>query len=183
MKIITALGNPGEKYNKTRHNAGFMLIDKIVEEKGLTWKEKNQWQSFVARGSDTIYAKPTTYMNNSGEAVYKIINYYNLLPKKLKLFTTKDYNLSDNLIVIHDEIDLPLGKYKMSTDSRSAGHRGVESIIQNLKTKNFKRLRIGVMGNKPEQMPIKNYVLSHFNKEELEIINTIYKEIINSNIL
>ena len=183
MKIIIALGNPGEKYNNTRHNAGFMLLDKIVEKENLNWKEKSKWQSIIAEDNDTIYVKPTTFMNNSGEAVRKIIDFYKFLPKKLGLLAVKDYDFSNNLTVIHDEIDLPLGKYKISINSRSAGHRGVESIIEHLKTKNFKRLRIGVMGNKPEQMSIKNYILSHFNKEELEIINKNFKEIVNSNIL
>jgi PTH1 family peptidyl-tRNA hydrolase len=183
MHIITALGNPGEKFKNTRHNAGFMLLDKIVSDKGLSWKEKSKWQCNIAEDSEYLYVKPTTYMNNSGESVRKIIDYYKLLPKKLGLIAVKNYNLSGNLTVVHDEVDLPFGKYKISNNSRSAGHRGVESIIKHLKTKNFRRLRIGVMGEKPKQMPLKNYVLSHFTKEELNTIDNIFKEIIDSNIL
>ncbi|MEA3449643.1 MAG: aminoacyl-tRNA hydrolase [Patescibacteria group bacterium] len=179
MKIIIGLGNPGGKYKNTRHNAGFMLLDKIIEEKGLAWKEKDKWQSVFAENNDAIYVKPMTYMNNSGEAVRKVIDYYKLLPKKLGLLTIKNYNLTDNLTVIHDEIDLPLGKYKTSLNSRSAGHRGVDSVINHLKTKNFKRIRIGVMGDKPEQMPMKNYVLSRFQKSEIKTLKNIFENIIS----
>ena len=92
------------------------------------------------------------------------------LPKKLGLLQKKDSNLSGVFTVIHDDLDIELGKYKISVDSRSAGHNGVQSIINHLKTKNFKRIRIGIKNKKPAQMPAKQYVLQKFNEEELKNI-------------
>ncbi len=173
MRIIIGLGNPGEKYINTRHNVGFMAIDAMVKKLGLNWENNKKLNSQVIKDGDTIYAKPNTFMNNSGQSIQAIMSYYKLLPKKLGCITIKNSDLSDSLTIIHDDLDIELGKYKMSVDSRSAGHKGVESIINYLKTKNFKRVRIGIKNNKPEQMPVENYVLQKFKEEELVVIHKL----------
>jgi len=177
MKIIVGLGNPGEKYSKTRHNAGFMLIDFIAENHNLTWHEDKKLNAHTAKYDDTILVKPMTYVNNSGQAVQAILSYYKLLPKKLGIFKSGNSDLSDVLTVIHDDLDIEFGKFKTSIDSRSAGHNGVQSIINHLKTKNFKRIRIGIKDNKPEQMPAVKYVLGRFTKDDLEKVKSLFEKI------
>lgn len=176
MKIIAGLGNPGEKYKKTRHNVGFILLDALIEEKGLTWEFNKKFSAEICQDGKILYIKPQEFMNNSGLSIYKILSYYKLLPTKL-FKKIKDSDLSYKLTVIHDDSDIPLGKYKISINSRSAGHRGVQSTINHLKTKNFKRIRVGILGLK-EQIPLEKYVLQKFNLEELKIIEKINKEII-----
>jgi len=174
MKIIIGLGNPGDKYQFTRHNAGWLaldyLIQKIASDKGETasWEENKKLSALIYKSGDYLFAKPLTFMNESGRAVQAILSYYHLLPKKLGLFKSKDSDLSQILFVIHDEIDLDLGQIRLSADSRSAGHRGVESIIRHLKTKNFSRWRLGINTPNKGQTPTEKFVLQRFTNEELE---------------
>lgn len=203
MKIIIGLGNPGDKYNITRHNAGFMAVDAIAEKLGLEWVANKKFKAEIAtsppspllirrgvaepgRGEGLLLVKPQTFMNNSGETVRTVLSYYKLLPR----FSfpsllrrglgggKKDSDLSQTLTVIHDDLDIELGKYKISVDSRSAGHNGVESIINHLKTKNFTRLRIGIKTTLGEKVPGEKFVLQKFSQEELKIINQVIAEII-----
>lgn len=178
MKLIVGLGNPEKQYQYTRHNAGFLCLDKIAQAQGLDWEFNKKFNSLTASKKDVLLVKPQTYMNQSGLAVAAIMNYYGLLPKKIKLFTKKDSDLTQKLLVIHDDLDLPLGRYKRSTNSRPAGHNGVASIISQLKTKNFVRLRIGISGQKPEKMPAKNYVLSRFSEEEIALLEKIFESVV-----
>lgn len=178
MKIIIGLGNPGEKYNKTRHNVGFIAVDAITSNLGLAWQKNKKFNTEIAKNNDVILAKPLTYMNNSGQAVQAILSYYKLLPKKFGILKEKDSNLSEILTIIHDDVDIELGKSKLSINSRSGGHNGVQSIINHLKTKNFKRIRIGVKTELTEKMPTDKFVLQNFNKEEIKTINNIIQEII-----
>ena len=147
MKLIIGLGNPGEKYEKTRHNAGFMAIEELKEDK--------------PEGS--VLAKPKTFMNDSGKAVKELADYYGAKPQ--------------DLWIIHDDIDLPLGQYKISEGQGSAGHKGVQSIIDQLKTKDFKRVRIGICpaAGKPEN--VENFVLKKFDKEEIKELKEVFKRI------
>lgn len=169
MKIIACLGNPGDKYKNSRHNAAWIFIDKLLPH--AQWQESKKFKAFIYKEDNIIYLKPLTYMNKSGESVRLILDYYKLLPKKLAFFSKKDQDLSDVLSVIHDELDLDVGKNKISKNSSSAGHRGVESIISNLKTKNFIRLRLGIKTPQlREEIPAQNFVLQNFSKEELNII-------------
>ncbi len=181
MKIIVGLGNPGDRYEQTKHNAGFMLLDYIVEKKGLTWEQNKKFNCFVAKGIDSFFIKPLSFMNNSGRSVQAVLSYYKLLPKKLGLIKEKNSDLSDKLIVAHDDLDINLGKYKTSVNSRSAGHNGVQSIINHLKTKNFTRIRIGIKNEEKKQIPVIKQVLMRFDKEEekdiKEVIKNIEKEI------
>ena len=164
MKIIVGLGNPGVEYQRTRHNAGFMAVNALAKELGLKWKSNKKFKAEEAKGEDFILIKPLTFMNESGAAVAAALAYYKLP--------------SEGLIVVHDDLDIALGKYKISVDSRSAGHNGVQSIIDRLKTKNFKRLRIGIRTPALEKIPADKFVLQNFKPEELKIINSIISEII-----
>ena len=146
MILIVGLGNPGEKYKLTRHNIGFRTIDEL--------------ESLNFKG--VVLVKPKTFMNLSGKAVKKEIENY-----KLKI---------ENLIVIHDDIDLPLGKIRISKNRGAAGHKGVESIIKELKTKNFIRFRIGICPKNGKPKNPENFVLQKFNKEEEKIVKEVIKK-------
>ncbi len=176
MKIIVGLGNPGEKYNKTRHNIGFDILDWYLQKP--KWQENKKLNSLSYQEGENLYFKPQTYMNKSGEAVSKVLHYYKLLPKTWGLFQKKDYDLKDTLIVIHDDLDIELGKIKISEDSSSAGHKGVSNIISHIKTKNFIRIRIGIKKPTSQAMiPTEKYVLSKLKPEEFENIKTAWNNL------
>ena len=168
MKIIVGLGNPGEQYNKTRHNIGFIALDLLLGD--VKWQLNKKFQALVYETPEAFYVKPQTYMNNSGRSVRAILDYYGLLPRKFGVFKTKDADLSEVLTVIHDDLDIEFGKYKIATDSRSAGHNGVQSIIDNLHTKNFTRVRLGIKTDLRERMAAADFVLARFSAAELETI-------------
>ena len=178
MKIIVGHGNPGEKYKITRHNVGFMFLDKLAKEKNLEWETNKKFKAQICKDGETIYIKPQTFMNNSGQSVQSIMSFYSLIPKKLGLLKIKNSNLTNSLTVIHDDLDIDLGKYKIADNSRSAGHNGVQSIINHLKTKNYTRIRIGIKHNKPPQMPVPAYVLQKFSNGELEIVKALFPELL-----
>lgn len=164
MKIIIGLGNPGFKYRKTRHNAGFLALDylagKTKWEKSKSARAEYAW--IEINGEEVGLVKPQTYMNNSGQAVQAILK--------------KHQNLSSaDFIVIHDEVDLPFGEIKISQGSGSAGHKGVESIINSLGTKDFQRVRIGV--GKSEDLPTDVYVLKKFSRAEQGKLKDIFSEV------
>ena len=179
MEIIVGLGNPGKKYKLTRHNIGFMAIDALAKRLDLTWQNNKKFSAEVAKNNNTILVKPLTFMNNSGQAVQAILSFYKLLPKKFGLLKTADADLSEILTVIHDDLDIELGKYKISLDSRSAGHKGVQSIINQLKTKNFKRIRIGIKAPELEKIPADKFILQKFSQEELKIIKSVILSLLN----
>ena len=156
MKIIVGLGNPGEKYKNIRHNVGFMILDEIVNKKGLFWEFSPKFESEIVIDGDIMFVKPQTYMNNSGNAVSKIVNFYKL-------------NLED-LTVVHDDVDLPLGSFKKQIDKNSAGHRGVEDIIEKLGSKNFWRLRVGIGKPEDKNIPVDEWVLQDFSEDEVKKI-------------
>lgn len=180
MKIIVGLGNPGEKYQYTRHNVGFLALDYLAEKNCPDkphWEENKKLKALIFKHHDQLFIKPLTFMNNSGQTVRAVLDYYKLLPKRLGLLKIKNSDLSETLTVIQDEVDLDLGKSKISINSGSAGHRGIESIIAHLKTKNFRRLRIGINSPLRGRIPTESFVLQKFNKQELEIINEVFKNI------
>jgi peptidyl-tRNA hydrolase, PTH1 family len=177
MKIIVGLGNPGQEYENTRHNAGFMLIDKLAHDAGATWKFNKHFKADLAESSGVFFVKPQTFMNESGVAVALVLSYYKLLPKTLGILKGKNADLSQILTVIHDDLDIPFGTYKVSVDSRSAGHKGVQSIIDHLKTKNFRRIRLGTKTDNRGQIPADKFVLMKFSSDEKEKINALIKTI------
>lgn len=164
MKLIVGLGNPGPKYSKNRHNLGFLLLDSIASKWGCSWKLEDRFKSeFVKHRLDSgefvILAKPQTFMNLSGEAVVLIKNYF-----KIEL---------DDIFVIHDDLDLSFAEIKKQRNRGSAGHNGVQNIIDLLGTSDFWRLRFGV--GRPENLQIKSedWVLADFSNEELEKIHSL----------
>jgi PTH1 family peptidyl-tRNA hydrolase len=174
LKLIIGLGNPGTGYKKTRHNIGFLAADNIANRNRLSFKESccnAQICTGTAYKESIIIAKPQTYMNLSGEAVSGITEHYNLTPK--------------DIIVIHDDMDIEFGRIKIKTQGGSAGHRGIESIIYNLQSDEFLRIRVGIGKPADNAEPV-DYVLQNFKEEEnkkliqvLDNINncieTIYK--------
>jgi len=169
MKLIVGLGNPGEKHEKTRHNMGFMIIDALFKDNSssqASFGEQKKFQAQIAeinwqpkKGTPekVILAKPETYMNNSGLAVSSIVKFYKID--------------AQDIWIVHDEVDLPLGGMKIRLGGSSAGHKGVESIIENLGTEMFWRFRIGIgaqHGKLPSKKvkPIDNFVLGEFMDSE-----------------
>ncbi len=173
MKIIVGLGNPEKKYDETRHNVGFMAVDYLASQIGSNWEHNKKFNALISKTGNTIFVKPQTYMNNSGLSVVKLLSYFKLLPKTLGVLKNKNSDLSEILTVIHDDVDINLGKYKISTDSGSAGHNGIKSIINHLKTKNFKRVRIGILTDNKKNIPTDKFVLQKFGKEEKEKIENL----------
>lgn len=167
MWIITGLGNPGNKYEGTRHNIGFKVIDRIAEKYNIRLEEKDIYiiGKGAIEGVDVILLKPLTFMNSSGLAVKKAVKKANIFPDKLH----------NSLIVIHDDLDIDTGKMKIRRNGSSGGHRGVESIIQELCTKDFVRLRIGI--GRDKDIPVEEYVLTNFRPAEKNLIKDV---IINS---
>lgn len=157
--LIVGLGNPGREYRENRHNAGFMLIDRLAVKLDIRFS-RLQSKSLVASAPvdnfRIILAKPQTFMNLSGRAVQGLMRFY-----KLPI---------SNLLIVHDDIDLPLGSMRIRPDGGSAGQKGVESIITCLGTDLFARIRIGI-GRPPGQMQAPDYVLQDFHREEMEIVS------------
>jgi peptidyl-tRNA hydrolase, PTH1 family len=154
--LIIGLGNPGKKFENTRHNVGFMALNKFAKKHSFPDFELNKKSnSFVSENGEIVLAKPQTFMNESGKAVKELIKNKSV----------------ENLVVIHDDIDLPIGKIKIVKDRGSAGHKGVESIIQNIGNDGVIRIRIGIGGDKDvEAMKI---VLKKFSKDEQKIIDDV----------
>jgi len=178
-KIIIGLGNPGKKYAGTRHNAGFEIIDQLKKAWGFSEFEFNK--KFDAEISEGIYklqatsyklllVKPRTFVNLSGEAVRSILDFYKLTP--------------DDIIIIHDDLDIALGKFKIATDSSSAGHNGVQNIIDKLSTQKFKRVRIGIGEEVSSALTCHidahDYVLGKFSDEELGKMKKISGNILDA---
>ena len=164
MKLIVGLGNPGTKYEFTRHNLGFMVIDKLAEKLNLKFKYNANFNSEIVetlyKGNKAIIIKPMTYMNLSGEAVNKVVNYY-----KIDL---------DDVIVVVDDLNLATGRLRLREFGSDGGHNGLKNIDLHLKTSNYKRIRIGIgENNKPE---VNDYVLGKFNKAETGIIKNAIEE-------
>jgi len=164
MVLIVGLGNPDKKYEKTRHNIGFKAIDEIADNFNFPdFTLKSLFNSKISKGTyknqKIVLAKPQTFMNLSGNAL-------KLLIKNLK---------TKNLVVIHDDIDIPLGKIRIVKNRGAANHKGVQSIINQLKTKDFIRIRIGIKP-KTNIKALDRFVLQKFNKEEEKIAKEVIKK-------
>ncbi|RMD59261.1 aminoacyl-tRNA hydrolase [Candidatus Parcubacteria bacterium] len=174
MQIIVGLGNPGPEYNLTRHNLGFMALDHLVSQERLKWRQRKIWQAEVCRWQNFLLVKPLTFMNNSGQSVRSILTYFRLLRYGRNLDHPTD--LSSVLTVIHDDIDLPIGTYKESVGAGSGGHKGVQSIIDQLDTKQFRRFRLGIRPDN-KKTPTEKFVLQKFTAKEQKIIFPLLEEI------
>lgn len=179
MKLIIGLGNPGKKYEQTRHNVGFMMLDELARQHNLTWRQQTAFKALTAQGSDYILVKPQTFMNDSGQSVGALARYYHLLPRGI-FGVKKASDLTDSIIVVQDELDLSLGSYKVSQNRSSAGHNGIQSIIDHLKTQNFTRVRIGINTPSKGSIPGQAFVLQNFSEQEKEIIHNLIPEIISN---
>lgn len=157
MKIVIGLGNPGSKYEDTKHNAGFKVIDLLAKRHGIKVK-KIKWKSLYEKaqiGSEqVVLLKPQTYMNNSGIAVREVMDFF-----KVPI---------EDLIVIYDDVDIEFGTIRIKKSGSSGSHNGMKSIIYHLSDDSFPRVRISI-GKKPEYMDLADYVLSRFSKDELII--------------
>lgn len=155
--IIVGLGNVGKKYEKTRHNTGFMFVDQVAVAEGAKFKLEKDLNALVCKcdidGKPCVLVKPTTYMNNSGLAVGKVMQYY-----KASL---------DELLVVYDDMDLPVGTLRIRKLGGSGGHNGMKSIIEVLNSENFARIRIGI--GHPEEDTI-DYVLGKFNRSDAKLM-------------
>lgn len=163
MYIIVGLGNPGDKYDSTRHNAGFCTIDALSDKYGIdvsTDKHKAKIGKGVMDGNKVILAKPQTYMNNSGESIREIVDFYK-------------EDSETNLIVIYDDISLAPGQLRIRKKGSAGGHNGIKSIIQHLGSDVFVRIKVGV-GEKPKAMDLADYVLGHFAAEEKPIMKDAF---------
>ncbi len=170
MKLVVGLGNPGREYKNTRHNIGFMVLDNYLGK--VAWKNKmeSNFYSTTIEGEDVIFLKPLTYMNLSGMAVSKVVKFYKI-------------NL-DDILVIQDDLDLKVGAYKIKKNSSSGGHNGIKSIISELGSEDFSRLKVGI--GKSSLIPTDKYVLSRFSEEEKNSIEENFEkfnELINAFII
>lgn len=159
MKLIVGLGNPGKEYEKTRHNIGFIILNKYLKKHNISNLKEDFSSKYIKtkiNNENVIFQKPQTYMNLSGNAIYQIAKYY-----KIK---------NEDILVIYDDMSLNLGEIKIKNKGSSAGHNGIKSIITNL-GEIFNRLKIGI--GKPKNKDVINYVLGNFSKEEEEAINNL----------
>ncbi len=158
MKLIVGLGNPGRQYKDTRHNVGFMFVDRIVEKLGLKFCLDKALKCEILQtnigGEKVIFIKPMTYMNLSGDSVILVKNYYKIEIK--------------DILVIYDDLDLETGKIRIRSNGSSGGHKGIQSIINNLGTKDIKRVRIGI--DKVDSSKTVDYVIGNFSKDDREIV-------------
>ena len=175
MKIIVGLGNPGEEYRDTPHNLGFAAVDALAEKYGGSFAFYKKFNAETAKiyigREEILLLKPRTFMNLSGRAVLAALNFYKLL-KILKSEKYEERGFNSTLLVIHDDLDLPLGKSRVSFGVGPAGHKGVISVIESLGIKNFARLRIGIAKEDVlARMPAENYVLAKFSEDDKKIVN------------
>lgn len=158
MKLIVGLGNKGNEYNNTRHNVGFMVVDNYINKNNLTLKSKldGLYAETIINGEKVIFLKPQNYINLSGDVINKYIKYFKIDIK--------------DILVIHDDMDLEIGTFKIRYKGGSAGHNGLKNIEANLKTNEYKRIKIGISKNNIDKV---DYVLGKFSSTELSKLNKI----------
>jgi PTH1 family peptidyl-tRNA hydrolase len=160
FKLIVGLGNPGRQYEGTRHNIGFMLLDKLAAETGAVFQSVPKWQSHLAKipGDGAYLLKPQTFMNLSGRALQQILSFHKWLP--------------ENILVVYDDVALPLGTLRFREKGSAGGHNGIKSILAHLHTDAFPRLKIGIGGSQPGEMV--GHVLGKFSPDERPVLeNTL----------
>ncbi|MBC2147969.1 aminoacyl-tRNA hydrolase [Listeria booriae] len=153
MKMIVGLGNPGKKYERTRHNVGFMVVDELSFRHQTPWKKSKfngMISNIVVNGEKALLVKPLTFMNLSGECVRPLMDYYDIPV--------------EDVLIVYDDLDLPTGKIRLRQKGGAGGHNGMKSLIQHLKTQEFNRIRVGV--DRPANGDVINYVLGDFPKAE-----------------
>ncbi|MGP1441449.1 MAG: aminoacyl-tRNA hydrolase [Anaerovoracaceae bacterium] len=159
MKVIVGLGNPGKEYENTKHNIGFLTLDRLSERLGISIKQIKHkaltGEGFV-KGQKLMLVKPQTYMNLSGQCVREVMQYYKLEP--------------ENLIVIYDDLDIPIGTLRLRAKGSAGTHNGMKSIIYDIQEDGFPRVRVGIGGERKGNLA--NYVISGFRKEDINTVET-----------
>jgi peptidyl-tRNA hydrolase, PTH1 family len=158
MKLIIGLGNPGKEYRFTRHNIGFLVLDRWSDHRGLVFQKETDYD--VLRWKNNLVIKPTTFMNCSGQALRRLL---------------KKYHNIEDILVIADDIYLPFGEIRIREKGGDGGHNGLKSIIEVLNTQEFKRMRIGIQ--QPEQQNLRDYVLSEFSEDESKTLEKLLDEV------
>lgn len=171
MKLIIGLGNPGKNHATTRHNAGFLCLDFLQKEWGTdAFHENKKMSAEISEGQvgkhKVLLVKPTTFMNASGTTVSQLVHFYKLTP--------------EDIVVLHDDLDIAPGTYKATSSSRAAGHNGVSDIIEKLGTQDFYRIRLGI--GRPAEvngacMPSHDFVLQNFSAEEFATLSSLFPEV------
>lgn len=164
IKLIVGLGNPGQQYEKTRHNAGFLLLDRLVDACGSAWSSESKFQGCVATGmvagSKVVFLKPQGFMNRSGSAVGLISRYYKFAVNEI--------------LVVHDELDLSAGVVKLKKGGGHAGHNGLRDIIANLGEKDFYRIRVGI-GRPVAGKKVADFVLSNMSQDDWKLMVSAFE--------
>ena len=161
MKIIAGLGNPGQKYDKTKHNTGFMTMDHYLDEKGLSLdkdKFEGLWTKQKINGEDVILLEPQTYMNESGRSVSQVANFFKVDP--------------EDILIIQDDMDMPIGKIRIRANGKSGGHNGIKSIIRDLGTEKFNTLKIGI--SNPKNATVDSCLLTTYNDEKQKLMDDAF---------
>lgn len=157
IRVIAGLGNPGKKYALTRHNLGFMVVEEFAKKHGMTFKEENEFNAKVAKGvcgdQQLHLLMPTTYMNESGRAIRRCLDFYKVTPGEL--------------LVVADDVSLPYGEMRLRQVGSAGGHNGLKNIELHLSTQHYSRLRMGIGRELIEGQPLADYVLGNFTPEEL----------------
>jgi PTH1 family peptidyl-tRNA hydrolase len=154
IRLVAGLGNPGSEYERTRHNIGFAVLDRLAAESESTWQREQKWGAFWLKAGQTILVKPMTYMNRSGEPLAKIAQFYKIEPA--------------GMLIVLDDMDLELGRLRLRLKGGTGGHNGLESVIVNCGTEDIPRLRIGI-GAAPTFGAV-DYVLGRFFEEETPVV-------------
>ncbi|MFT5470712.1 MAG: PTH1 family peptidyl-tRNA hydrolase [Verrucomicrobiales bacterium] len=154
IRLVAGLGNPGRKYEDTRHNVGFLVLDKLGSGLGERWANEKKWETQILRSSDVFYLKPQTFMNLSGKAIAAVAKFYKIAPEQL--------------LVIYDDVDLPLGRLRLRADGSAGGHNGIKSIIECLGTREFPRIRVGIGRSEQPAAGTVGHVLGKFADEDRE---------------
>ncbi len=168
MKLVVGLGNPGKEYENTRHNIGYELADMFAKKYGCAFRTERKFEADIfdinINGEKVIVAKPLTYMNLSGNAVKKIVDFYNIN--------------SQDILIMHDDLDMVLGKIKVVNNSSSGGHNGLKSITKAIQTRDYVRFKIGIYG-KDRTIDAIDCVLGKFSKEQREVLDEVYAKVGN----
>ncbi len=159
IRLVVGLGNPGPEYDGTRHNVGFELVDRLAAERDLKWKRDRKFRSKIASANASlVLTKPLTYMNLSGNAVARLQRFHKLDP--------------DQILVVYDDVDLPIGRIRFRPEGSAGGHNGIKSLIEYLGTKEFPRLKIGI-GSAGGRGEMVGHVLGKFSQEEREELEKV----------
>lgn len=162
MKLIAGLGNPGQRYARTKHNTGFMTLDYYLKQKQLRLNKNKfhgHWLKKRVKDTDVVLLEPQTDMNLSGQAVAPLAHFFKIQPR--------------DILIIHDDMDLPIGKIRVKSSGKSGGHNGIKSIIHALGTDQFNRLKIGI--RHPRQTTIVNWVLTPFVPDQQKLMDAAFK--------